>query len=106
MKIYREVLIESAEQAEALPDGTVATHRDHWPLEKFRDVWEGCDTTRGHSQVTGWTVLVPVEVKEVNVVAQGILEYDMNGRVVLEQANQPSARDYKRTEFHTAWRPA
>ena len=62
--LYKPVLIESAEQAEALPIGTVATHRYHWPLEKFQGVWQYCDGVFDHRDMVGWTALVPIEAEE------------------------------------------
>lgn len=69
MKIYKEVLIESAEQAEALHEGTVATRDGHLPRLSVIDA-------QGHHWVTGtrpgnvhpvdmigWTALIPVEAE-------------------------------------------
>ena len=67
--VYVPRLIESAEQAEALPVGTVATSEDFAP-EVFVKVgpneWLG---THGPGTMTdltavGWTALVPVEAEE------------------------------------------
>ena len=67
--LYRPVLIESAEQAEALPEGTVATSELFAP-EVFVKVgpneWFG---THGPGTMTdltaiGWTALVPIEAEE------------------------------------------
>ena len=105
MKIYVPITIESAEQAEALPDGTVATHQDHWPLEKFRGVWEGCDTTWGHSQVIGWTVLVPVEAKE-----EWAVSHDRDApawsSVTKERAQSPGADETAFVRYVTTWEKA
>lgn len=46
MNLYREVLIETAEQAEALPPGT----------QRLQDGREGL--------AVGWTALVPIEAEE------------------------------------------
>ena len=62
--LYRPVLIESAEQAEALPEATVAAHPDHWPREKFQSVWQECDGLWDNSAMVGWTALVPIEAEE------------------------------------------
>lgn len=62
--LYRPVLIESAEQAEALPEATVAVHPDHWPREKFQSVWQECDGLWDNSAMVGWTALVPIEAEE------------------------------------------
>ena len=67
--LYRPVLIESAEQAEALPIGTLARHDDHMPVEKWRD--EGGSTHWGYIEegvevelLRGWEALVPIEAEE------------------------------------------
>ena len=62
--LYRPVLIESVEQAEALPEATVAAHPDHWPREKFQSVWQECDGLWDNSAMVGWTALVPIEAEE------------------------------------------
>lgn len=77
MKIYREVLIESAEQAEALPVGTIAKDGDlsvavkaeggHWART---DVADGLPMM-GSSSMVGWTALVAHEVHERKVRARG-----------------------------------
>ncbi len=70
--LYKPVLIESAEQAEALPVGTVATHDAHMPLEKWSDPEEGAtwgylDESIEHADLVGWTALVPIEAVEEHV---------------------------------------
>lgn len=64
--LYKPVLIESVEQAEALPDGTVVTHRKTWPREKVGHEFLPPDSIGPLTpdQVVGWTALVPVEVEE------------------------------------------
>ena len=62
--LYKPVLIESVEQAEALPEATVAAHPDHWPREKFQSVWQECDGLWDNSAMVGWTALVPIEAEE------------------------------------------
>ena len=70
--IYVPRLIESAEQAEALPEGTVARNESaspggSWyspPRIKIRhDMWAGDDLYRSADMV-GWTALVPIEAEE------------------------------------------
>lgn len=81
--LYKPVLIESAEQAEALPDGVLAfapfepdpelmdpeAVGFRWSnfLVKYGDLWEapegGGDWTM-HELLVGWTALVPIEAKE------------------------------------------
>ena len=67
--LYNPVLIESAEQAEALPVGTVATHPDYWPREKgsLLGSWEGPGEAMGNAEMIGWTALVPIEAEEERV---------------------------------------
>ena len=71
--LYRPVLIESAEQAEALPDGTVAlahpgepetgvAHRCGCGDRSCRWLKEGRSRSSGY--VVGWTALVPIEAEE------------------------------------------
>ena len=63
--LYRPVLIESAEQAEALPEGTVIIHADYYPQEKFDGLWgrEG-NSSESLAGEEGWSALVPVEAEE------------------------------------------
>lgn len=67
--LYRPVLIETAEQAEALPVGTYAkneatTGSGTWyappRVNIGRGMWPGDDLYRS-SDMTGWTALVPIE---------------------------------------------
>lgn len=92
MKLYREVIIESAEQAEALPSHTIAYNDESFDStfgERERVEYREAATryTRGgrfpadgwqvqtvheveimpHSDVVGWTALVPVEAEEQRV---------------------------------------
>ena len=78
--LYRPVLIESAEQAEALPADTIALLRPERPAAyenhaavKMRpeetsegvDLWLiGSQRTGGSSRMVGWTALVPIEAEE------------------------------------------
>ena len=77
MKLYKEVLIESAEQAEALPDGTLA--HGHWPDRQYGDglvkkiggAWMPRSVTgiglAPSDALVGWTALVPIEAEEETV---------------------------------------
>ena len=64
--IYVPRLIESAEQAEALPVGTTVTHPDYWPREKgnLRGSWEGPGDAMRNAEMVGFTALVPIEAEE------------------------------------------
>ena len=70
--LYKPVLIETAEQAEALPEGTIATHPESLPIpiELSHDPDEGVS---GYGigtdliwceDLVGWTALVPIEAEE------------------------------------------
>ena len=71
MKFYREVLIESAEQAEALPEGTIAVmpERDASgpaviAVKAYDNEWWGtscCEMT--NAKMVGSKALVPIEVE-------------------------------------------
>lgn len=71
--LYRPVLIESAEQAEALPIFTIATIEDS-PVTGYPEVarkivngWRNRDLMDGripHADMVGWTALVPIEAEE------------------------------------------
>lgn len=76
--LFRPVLIESAEQAEALPIGTVAIRRDGdgyvWTAaRRCRCQEPGCDAwfstdwndPHDHVNVVGASALVPIEAEEV-----------------------------------------
>ena len=68
--IYIPVPIESAEQAEALPVGTVALVRDDTEeavaAKTWSDVWRiaGYWPDYPNSDAVGWTALVPIEAEE------------------------------------------
>ena len=64
--LYREVLIESAEQAEALPEGTIATVQvGPAPYYKFDGRWHwGADGGFAARSPVGMTALVPIEAEE------------------------------------------
>lgn len=64
MRLYTEVLIESEEQAEALPEGSVAMHEDHWPFQKFQGVWQSEDRTYSSADLIGWTTYALIEAEE------------------------------------------
>lgn len=105
--LYRHVEIISAEQAEALPDGTIITHAENYPQEKFAGLWgrEG-NSSESLAEEEGWTALVPIEAEEVRVVASGGLERDQHGATVINHTPDGPRRDYRRTEFHTPWEVA
>lgn len=79
-RIYVPVLIETVEQAEQLPDGTIAFVEKPWGNTTRRDVatkdhsdWWGsdCDINfLGDEGMVGWTALVPVEAEEEAISVQ------------------------------------
>lgn len=66
--LYRPVLIETAEQAEALPEGTVAVLEEFAPEVFVKDgySWLGTHGPGGFTNVSavGLTALVPIEAEE------------------------------------------
>lgn len=71
--LYRPVLIESAEQAEALPRGTVATYGEKSAkltahhvgnVVTPADAWLVMDELMPSAEMIGWTALVPIEAEE------------------------------------------
>lgn len=66
--LYKPVLIESAEQAEALPWGTLAFDqvRMHCTLQKEADNYWFGDRSLDNEEVArfGYTALVPIEAEE------------------------------------------
>ena len=70
--LYRPVLIESVEQAEALPAGTLARHSDGAGMDHAhkvspigRDVWVAVGGNCTNAEMVGWTALERIEVKEI-----------------------------------------
>lgn len=64
--LYRPVLIESADlPMDEFPEGTIATHPDHWPVERCScSRWESEGPDRYDTDMVGWTALVPIEAEE------------------------------------------
>lgn len=66
--LYRPVPIESAEQAEALPEGIVLIRDDHYAFQKDKGRFVSADPHDlpvAHAwELTGWTALVPIEAEE------------------------------------------
>lgn len=66
--LYKPVLIESAEQAEALPIDTIARASwDRVAVKVGRNTWSDNDDTNGRATdlgMVGWTALVPIEAEE------------------------------------------
>ena len=78
--LYKPVLIESAEQAEALALGTIATREDYYPAEKWLHdtddsravIWGDTVAPFDHEDMVGWTALVPIEAVEEHVAPDAI----------------------------------
>jgi len=69
--IYVPTLIESAEQAEKLPVGTLARHASGPGMDHAHkvspigiDVWVAVGGNSTNASMVGWTALVPVEAEE------------------------------------------
>ena len=69
--IYVPRLIESAEQAEALPEGTLARHaagsgmdHAHKVRPLGRDLWMAVGGNCTNAEMIGWSALVPIEAEE------------------------------------------
>ena len=66
--LYKPVLIESAEQAEALPIGTVGHEPPHLYayIKKARNYWRGTgdDAALTDYEMLPFTALVPIEAEE------------------------------------------
>ena len=93
--LYRPVLIESAEQAEALPLVTLAT-AGHIPriARKSRPVqWDSTGGSFGNRHMIGWTALVPIEAEEE---FQDIDAYEASGHM----------RRHHLTRYTTPWEEA
>lgn len=78
--LYRPLLIETAEQADALPSGTVATYgQGVTKLTAHRvgkagrslDAWMVMDEVVSHADMTGWTALVPIDVEVEHIRESG-----------------------------------
>lgn len=69
MKLYKPVLIDSAElPMDKFPEGTIATHPDHWPVERCScSRWESDGADRYDPDMIGWTALVPIEAEEETI---------------------------------------
>ena len=77
--IYVPRLIESAEQAEALPVGTLARHaagpgmdHAHKVSPIGRDVWVAVGGNCTNAENVGWSALVPIEAVEEYVAPDAI----------------------------------
>lgn len=80
--LYKPVLIESAEQAEAFPVGTIAFDPDYGVATRvdYGLGWSlnGESDSDYHGHIVGFTALVPIEAEEE---CQDIDAYDMTGHM-------------------------
>lgn len=76
--LYRPVLIESAEQADSLPPGTIATHSSGHGMDHAHKIgtldslvvdmgWASLAGPVTNGAMVGWTALVPIEAEEETV---------------------------------------
>ena len=95
--LYHTVLIESAEQAEALPDGAVLIREGPFAFQKYKGRFVSADPhdlpVGAAWEVIGWSALVPIEAEEEwgeQAIAEG--EFISVARLVTpweEVANRP-----------------
>ena len=78
--LYRPVLIESVEQAEALPDGVVLIREGHFAFQKSAGRFVSADPhdlpVGAAWEVVGWTALVPIEAEEELVEKRRLCQKD------------------------------
>lgn len=75
--LYKPVLIESAEQAEALPAGTLARHSEGAGMDHAHKIaampglmsshWVSSMGVESNAAMVGWTALVPIEAEEESI---------------------------------------
>lgn len=89
MKLYKEVLIESAEQAEALPIGTVAVGPNHYAATRIEYGlgWSvtGDASSDYHDHIIGWTALLPIEAEEETRIDPEVFN-ELDARLAYTQA--------------------
>ena len=66
--LYKPVLIESAEQAEQLPEGAVLIREGHFAFQKYKGRFVSADPhdlpVGAAWEVIGWSALVSIEAEE------------------------------------------
>ena len=107
--LYKPVLIESAEQAEALPRGTVATYGEKSAkltahhvgnVVTPADAWLVMDELMPSAEMIGWTALVPIEAEEETRI--GTLPWI--GTSLARASNTTNIT--RQTRLVTSWEPA
>lgn len=118
--LYKPVLIESAEQAEALPIGTVAVNpQDRTEASvRVQNGWhvtgvgkmDGTPSLFKHRDMVGDLALVPIEAEEHEDEEYGILSDRYSPPDVIPavgwQTLTPADRQYRRTVYTTPWEEA
>ena len=108
--LYRSVLIESAEQAEALPIGTLAKRPQHYSIEKVDecpDEWtDTCNAElRTSSDVVGWSALVPIEAEEEYSAENSYGGRDLTSSLAYAQLDAELHGTTAQTRLVTPWTP-
>ena len=104
--LYRPVLIESAEQAEALPVGTVGHEPPHLYayIKKARNYWRGTgdDAALTDYEMLPFTALVPIEAEEETVrdISPEVGAYGPDDEIPEHYLGPP------RTRYVTPWEEA
>lgn len=101
--LYKPVLIETVEQAEELPLGTIASVDDSWTepaIKRGGDYWSHSGYFRKDSYVVDWYALIPIEVPSESIEVFGRLDEDGNMNVV---ENRDDGRWYRNTWFDSIW---
>ena len=93
--LYHTVLIESAEQAEALPDGAVLIREGHFAFQKYKGRFVSADPhdlpVGAAWEVIGWSALVSIEAEEEHRPAHWMDAY------------YPNAPKRMQTRYVTPW---
>lgn len=99
--LYKPVLIETAEQAEALPTGTLARHSEGAGMDHAHKIaampglmgshWVSSMGVESNAAMVGWTALVPIEAEE-----EWALIYD--GEEPTPCADEADAREWARID--------
>ena len=108
--LYRPVLIESAEQAEALPLSTRAIRPDGQAAARLDGVSEGGQWTSklrlyAHDEVIGWTALVPIEAEEEYSAENSYGGRDLTSSLAYAQLDAELHGTTPQTRLVTPWTP-
>lgn len=104
--LYRPVLIESAEQAEALPEGTVTIGTRYGVIEKgSRGSWWAGLAELPDRIAVGGTALVPIEAGEERAVSHD-RDAPAWSSVTKERAQSPGVGETAFVRYVTPWEEA